>query len=210
MTWLNYFENFLMCKPPCMSVSFFMTVYDEKLPKTTQNRQTNEICCFFCSYAKKTTAINTNLKGAFDKFKAIMAQQILEHDQPQTAKKKFKCDSCDRSYTQNKNLLAHKRAVHALIILKYSCLYCAAKFRTASGLVTHAETIHDKPLSLIEAKSAITHVKNTVKKKSGVKVVRGTLICDICGTTASGLFNMRRHMMKQHVNKLKNSKRNLS
>lgn len=135
-----------------------------------------------------------------------MAQQILGPDQPETSSKKFKCDSCDRSYTLNKNLLAHKRAVHAAIVLKYSCLDCAAKFRTASGLVTHAETIHDQQLSLLEAKSAVALVKNTVKKKSTVKVVRPTLICDICGTTTSGLFNMRRHMMK-HVNELKNSKR---
>ena len=56
--------------------------------------------------------------------------------------KVFKCDSCEKRYVFRSHLLRHIRTIHENI-KAFECEYCDKSFSTNQNLVAHLKTIHE-------------------------------------------------------------------
>ena len=54
--------------------------------------------------------------------------------------KKFKCDSCDKSYDDKGNLRRHKRTKHEMV--RFPCSQCDLTFTCSSYVRDHVRTVH--------------------------------------------------------------------
>ena len=55
--------------------------------------------------------------------------------------RKFQCDTCNKSYTINVNLIRHKKEKHSLI--KSKCDQCKKTFQNKMTLQNHMDVIHN-------------------------------------------------------------------
>lgn len=62
----------------------------------------------------------------------------IEHERTVT----WSCDQCEKVFTQNKNLLAHKRNYHSNENVKYQCPACQSKFTLPYDLKYHLRNAH--------------------------------------------------------------------
>lgn len=67
-----------------------------------------------------------------------------------SSEKRFKCDECELTYLQNKNLLAHKRAKHTGEVQKFKCSLCQFEYVTPYLLQKHLRSAHQINKSIVE------------------------------------------------------------
>ena len=58
---------------------------------------------------------------------------------------KKRCDECEATFKQQKNIKVHKDAIH-LNKLSFSCMMCDKKFRRNTQLKRHVQLIHENTL----------------------------------------------------------------
>ena len=90
--------------------------------------------------------------------------------------KGFKCDLCDKSYSNNNALSYHKNTKHEYIVSKFNCNVCGLKFSTERTLSRHRKSLHGEENACGEAK----------------------FDCAECGTTFSRKDIYVRHMREKH------------
>ena len=93
--------------------------------KKDENGQSSSKLQFSCNLCPFKT--NTTTK--------IRAHEITKHDKHGGLK--FKCDQCDRSYNDKRNLVTHRRNVHE----GFKCDYCGHKSRTEKLLKMHIRSM---------------------------------------------------------------------
>ena len=129
---------------------------------------------------------------------------------------KYKCDRCNKSYTQRGHLNVHIKSVHLKV--KFNCEFCDYQSTTKSSLKKHINTVHLKlkPFQCDECDQSFGrsgHLKrhiDAVHKKirfrcsfdgcdksflsksnfsKHLKLHEGQMnLCDQCGKTLTGLF----------------------
>jgi hypothetical protein len=60
---------------------------------------------------------------------------------PNTSEKQFKCDFCEKSFTQRRNLRAHIRTVHEKL-KPYQCTHCGLTANRKFNLLSHIKKMH--------------------------------------------------------------------
>ena len=83
----------------------------------------------------------------------------------------FKCDQCDKEFTQNFKLQSHKRTIHQRIS-KHKCDRCAYISASRKDLEQHKKEVHDK-------------IKDHV--------------CKVCGYSSSRSSNLLKHTRSVHM-----------
>ena len=87
----------------------------------------------------------------------------------------FKCSICDKSFTTNKGLLCHKKALHEEK-KPFQCPYCKIMIPRITDLQEHVKTIHSNYKAVYDKKFAI---------KEQVKSVHPKFFCSICNKSYS-------------------------
>ena len=75
-------------------------------------------------------------------FFGITARRNHEENVHQRKEKGFKCDLCDKSYSNSNALSYHKNTKHEDIVSKFNCNVCGLKFSTERILSRHRKSIH--------------------------------------------------------------------
>lgn len=124
--------------------------------------------------------------------------------QPQTEKKRFKCDQCSKSFIHLDKLNSHLRS-HTEV-RPFSCSYCHKSFAHSSGLKTHTrihtgERPHHCPV--LDCGMRFSDI-STLVKHARVHSGERPYSCDVCGRRFSQSGNVHKHRRAVHE---KNSKR---
>ncbi|XP_041983729.1 zinc finger protein 624-like isoform X3 [Aricia agestis] len=98
---------------------------------------------------------------------------LLDHTATHTGEKRFKCDSCDKAFTNKKNLRAHQN-VHGVQVSTHRCPYCEREFFHYQNCNRHVKTVH-----------------------KGVKQFQ----CEICGKEFTSAAGQRAHVDHVHHKK---------
>ena len=106
------------------------------------------------------------LKQLTTRYKRVQHEDIVHNK----AEKRFKCDRCEKSYS-NENALSYHQKQHNIGDQKHSCDKCGTRFQSESILLRHKATLHE-PTPNIE--------------------------CESCGKKFSIEHALKRHIREQH------------
>ncbi|XP_073842889.1 uncharacterized protein [Musca autumnalis] len=97
---------------------------------------------------------------------------------------KHKCELCDSSFIEVKELRRHMRNKHPLSIdTEYICEICHKRFTTQIGLHLHCTMMHPEARSTPEAHSTQTRTKHK---------------CELCDSSFTYVKDLRRHVRNKH------------
>ena len=115
----------------------------------------------------KTCSVCLDMR--FDKVAREKHEAVVHFKESQ----KFKCDQCEKTYT-NKNALDYHVIRHSQDFVKPSCEQCGSQFSCSESLVRHEQIVH----------------KSATNKLS--------FECDNCGKSFSMESSLKRHVKEQH------------
>ena len=144
-----------------------------------------------------------------------------EEDSNVIKTKKFKCDSCDMSYTRKEHLKRHVNAVHEGK-KNYNCNFCEMGFSRKDYLKRHVASIHkdqaendnldtklkEEPLDDNDMdgsyqqydNSDIKHETNSNDDPNGQEKEIKMHKCDTCGKEFKNKQHLKRHVVNVHEN----------
>jgi uncharacterized Zn-finger protein len=115
-----------------------------------------------------------------------------------TGDKKFKCDICEKSYTEKGTLTKHKQKVHEQR-KNYVCPHCKKKFGWKESLDRHMKTQHSQTREIFEC----SECKRQFWKKEGLESHYNSMHlnnlpfeCDICGKVYPSRSSLHTHKGK--------------
>ncbi|XP_041983747.1 zinc finger protein 678-like isoform X2 [Aricia agestis] len=98
---------------------------------------------------------------------------LLDHMMSHSGEKRFKCETCDKAFTNKNNLAVHQR-VHGAQVPTYRCPFCERQFHFYQNCNRHVKTVH-----------------------KGVKQFQ----CEICGKEFTSAAGQRAHVDHVHHKK---------
>ena len=116
--------------------------------------------------------------------------------------KLFKCDTCDKSFSVQNNLMTHIKVKHAKD-QKHTCHFCQEKFPLLSYLKSHIAKVHEityNKCNICEKtfKSSLNlHIRNVHQEGKKLKCN----LCDIMPDVKSkgDQFFMNNYQLKRHM-----------
>lgn len=89
------------------------------------------------------------------------------HNNAESGGKQFKCDFCDKSFTQRRNQRAHIRTVHEKL-KPFQCTHCGLTANRKFNLLSHIKKMHGSALSADSAGAVIdTRLSGAISNTSG-------------------------------------------
>ncbi|XP_050437823.1 zinc finger protein 600-like [Adelges cooleyi] len=140
---------------------------------------------FDCNYCQKSFKTKRRIKN-----------HILRHWRIHTDEKAFKCNVCERKFSQQSSLKTHERT-HTRETL-FRCDVCEKKFSQKSNLKNH-ERIHtgEKPYKCDVCAKTFCHQSN-LKTHERIHIGGVRYECSVCKKSYSCQYHLKRHQAKAH------------
>ena len=134
--------------------------------------------------------------------KSIRKQSIKRHMRTvHEGIRDYKCDSCEKSYTEKITLLRHKQNVHEGK-KNYTCDSCGMCFTVATSLKRHVLRVHEKrkDVKCDQCNKSFFGVQDLQQHNLNVH----DHTCEICGNSYGNISELKVHMECNHPGNLQN------
>ena len=140
---------------------------------------------------------------------------IKNEEVSSSTSKKYKCDSCDKTFNNSYIFRLHLKTVHETQQKLYNCDFCDLSYRSRPCLIVHRNKVHKneiklKPKIITESKRenvvyncelcGKTFNRNVLKQhKCGTAILPP--ICHLCGNSFKKKRNLEQHIHTVHEGK---------
>ena len=129
-------------------------------------------------------------------------KSVTETDHSVKPPKEYKCDLCNKEFSQNHSLKIHVQSVHEGI--KKQCKYCDKTFSSSNYLKMHINRVHKGPfesnIPMENNKTATTNVgsQEESKEPNVTEKLPKKFQCDSCDKSFTQSHNLKRHVQCVH------------
>ena len=145
-----------------------------------RRKETWKHLCGICDYA-------TNRKS-----------NVTQHLAAHGIGERFKCDKCDKDFSQKAHLRTHRASHEKSYNLPSKCNQCGKMYQTVEGLKRHIKSMHsEKQLECGECEKRFSTIGNLNEHKKAVHVLK-SLKCDQCKYRSKTNKDLKKHINKVH------------